>query len=73
MSSTTMSATPDPTAEYGFSPETHPWSTRSYGYQLIPFRGMYFDVKRRLPMYIDDWLVALKPKNWERVIASTIR
>lgn len=32
-----------------------PWNQRSVVYQWTPFRGMYYDVKRRLPYYWTDW------------------
>lgn len=50
-----------------------PWSQRSFFYQFRPFRGMYHDVKLRLPYYASDWTVAFKPNNLYRVIAASIR
>lgn len=50
-----------------------PWSQRSYLYQFKPFRGMYYDVKGRLPFYISDWTEGFRPRNMYRVIAATIR
>jgi hypothetical protein len=50
-----------------------PWSTRSYLYQFAPFRGMYHDVKIRLPYYISDWTLAFKPNNMYRVVAASVR
>ena len=50
-----------------------PWSQRSWLYELTPFRGMYYDLKRRLPFYKDDWLDALHPENWYKITESTIR
>lgn len=36
--------------------------------KVVPFRGMYNDIRRRLPFYASDWLDA-----WDyRVIPSTI-
>lgn len=56
-----------------FAPEEHEWQTRSIWYQYLPFRGMYHDVRRRLPLYFSDWYIAFFPKNWERVVGATIR
>lgn len=50
-----------------------PWSQRSTAYQFMPFRGMYYDVKGRLPYYANDWIEGLKPKNIYRVAAASIR
>jgi hypothetical protein len=50
-----------------------PWSERSYGYQFMPFRGMYYDVKARLPYYVNDWVEGFKPKNLYRIFAASIR
>lgn len=56
-----------------FPPDPRPWPTRSLLYQYMPFRGMYHDVKRRLPFYFSDWYIAFLPQNWERVVGATIR
>ncbi|KAK4046404.1 hypothetical protein OIO90_006575 [Microbotryomycetes sp. JL221] len=57
-----------------FSPDRKPWPERSVWYQWMPFRGMYFDVRRRLPFYASDWtLGVIKPNNWERVVGATVR
>lgn len=56
-----------------FSPDPRPWPERSLLYQYMPFRGMYHDVKRRLPLYASDWYLAFLPKNWERVVGATVR
>ncbi|GAA5955163.1 hypothetical protein JCM8115_001870 [Rhodotorula mucilaginosa] len=56
-----------------FPPDPRPWPTRSLLYQYMPFRGMYHDVKRRLPFYLSDWYIAFLPQNWERVVGATIR
>ncbi|BGP12253.1 hypothetical protein JCM10213_000054 [Rhodosporidiobolus nylandii] len=56
-----------------FSPDRRPWTKRSWGYQYLPFRGMYHDVKRRLPFYVSDWTEAAEPKNYERVVGATIK
>lgn len=53
--------------------DPRPWSTRSLAYQYRPFRGMYADVKNRLPYYISDWTEGFRTKNTERIIGSTIR
>jgi hypothetical protein len=50
-----------------------PWSQRSFGYQFMPFRGMYHDIKLRLPYYVTDWTLAFKPNNMYRVVAASIR
>lgn len=49
------------------------WSERSFLYQFMPFRGMYYDVKRRLPFYLSDWYLGFKPQNFYRVVASSIK
>ncbi|GAA5882857.1 hypothetical protein JCM16303_002497 [Sporobolomyces ruberrimus] len=56
-----------------FLPEQRPWSTRSIGYQYLPFRGIYHDLKRRAPFYASDWTEGFKPKNYERVVGATIK
>ena len=50
-----------------------PWSQRSFAYQFMPFRGMYYDVKGRAPYYVNDWVEGFKPKNLYRVAAASIR
>lgn len=50
-----------------------PWSQRSFWYQFRPFRGMYNDVRLRLPYYASDWTLAFKPNNMYRVVAASIR
>lgn len=50
-----------------------PWSQRSFIYQFRPFRGMYHDIKLRLPYYATDWTLAFKPNNMYRVVAASIR
>jgi len=45
-----------------------PWSQRTWMYQLRPFRGMYWDVKRRIPYFWVDWTTASEPS---RIIPST--
>jgi len=50
-----------------------PWSQRSSAYQFMPFRGMYYDVKGRVPYYANDWIEGFKPKNLYRVAAASIR
>ncbi|CAD6892438.1 unnamed protein product [Tilletia controversa] len=48
-----------------------PWSQRSWAYELKPFRGMYYDIRRRLPFYWTDWTLAFtRPDNyWTQVIS----
>lgn len=41
-----------------------PWGERSWAYQLMPFRGMWYDVRRRLPFLGEDWTTAFYPRNW---------
>jgi hypothetical protein len=50
-----------------------PWSQRSWLYELVPFRGMYYDVQRRVPFYVRDWTEAVKPKNWFTIADSIVR
>lgn len=50
-----------------------PWSQRSWAYQFRPFRGMYYDVRRRLPLYRTDWAAAFYPRNWYTLLDSTVR
>ena len=45
-----------------------PWSERSWWYELMPFRGMYYDFQRRLPFLKSDWTTALYPQNWWTVV-----
>ncbi|KAM0790354.1 hypothetical protein ACM66B_003238 [Microbotryomycetes sp. NB124-2] len=60
--------------DLAFSPERKPWPERSFMYQWLPFRGIYHDVKRRLPFYASDWtLGVIRPNNWERVVGATVR
>ncbi|GAA6047562.1 hypothetical protein JCM3770_005809 [Rhodotorula araucariae] len=56
-----------------FSPDRHPWPERSFAYQFLPFRGMYNDVRKRLPFYISDWTDGFRPRNLERVVGATVR
>lgn len=53
--------------------EDLPWAERSWAYQLLPFRGCYFDVKRRLPWYLSDWTTAFHRRNLYRVFAASLR
>lgn len=55
-------------AQYGT-----PWSKRSAMYQFMPFRGMFYDVRGRLPFYLRDWTDGFRPMNLYRVVASAIR
>jgi len=50
-----------------------PWSQRSFAYQFMPFRGMYYDVVGRMPYYVDDWVEGFRPKNLYRVVAASLR
>lgn len=70
----TRNSSPSPTSnDLEFAPDPRPWSTRSITYQYRPFRGMYHDVKRRLPFYVSDWTDGFKFNNVNRVTATTIR
>ena len=50
-----------------------PWSARTWYYQLMPFRGMYYDLRRRLPFFVTDWTTAFKPDNWWTVAQYVVR
>ncbi|WFD26919.1 hypothetical protein MNAN1_001908 [Malassezia nana] len=50
-----------------------PWKQRSWQYELRPFRGMFSDVRRRLPFYKSDWLDACRKANWLTVATSVVR
>ena len=39
------------------------WSQRTFAKQWQPFRGMYADVRRRLPYYASDWTLGLQPRK----------
>ncbi|GAA5836117.1 hypothetical protein JCM11251_007374 [Rhodosporidiobolus azoricus] len=56
-----------------FSPDRRPWPERSTGYQFLPFRGMWTDLRKRAPFYVSDWTEGLRPKNLERVVGATIK
>ncbi|GAA5961225.1 hypothetical protein JCM3765_002876 [Sporobolomyces pararoseus] len=56
-----------------FRPEPRPWSTRSFWYQYLPFRGILHDLTRRAPFYVSDWTEGFEPKNYERVVGATIK
>ncbi|GJN92039.1 hypothetical protein Rhopal_005067-T1 [Rhodotorula paludigena] len=56
-----------------FSPDRRPWPDRSAAYQFLPFRGMYHDVRKRLPFYLTDWTLGFVPRNLERVVGATVR
>lgn len=66
---------PYDTSESGLdgAPKEVPWSQRSWLYELRPFRGMWSDVRRRLPYYKSDWVDALWPCNWMTVGTSVVR
>lgn len=50
-----------------------PWSERSWAYELMPFRGMWYDFRRRIPYLASDWTEGLEPKNWWTLLNSVIR
>lgn len=50
-----------------------PWSQRSWAYELMPFRGMWYDLRRRKPYLASDWIEGFEPKNWWFVVNSIIR
>ncbi|MBW0514451.1 hypothetical protein O181_054166 [Austropuccinia psidii MF-1] len=50
-----------------------PWSNRSWNYQFFPFRGIFFDLKLRMPFYLSDWALGFKKNNLFQVISATIR
>lgn len=50
-----------------------PWSQRSWLYEVMPFRGMWYDVRRRLPYYASDWTEAFHPRNWWTVAQAVVR
>ncbi|SPO21883.1 related to BOR1 - boron efflux transporter [Ustilago trichophora] len=50
-----------------------PWSQRSWAYELMPFRGMWYDLRRRKPFLASDWIEGFEPRNWWTVINSVIR
>jgi len=50
-----------------------PWSQRSFLYQFMPFRGMFYDVRGRLPFYPSDWTNGFRPKTFYRIVAASIR
>ncbi|SPC66955.1 related to BOR1 - boron efflux transporter [Ustilago sp. UG-2017b] len=49
------------------------WSQRSWAYQLVPFRGMWYDLRRRQPYLASDWTDGFEPRNWWTVFNSVIR
>ena len=50
-----------------------PWSQRSWAYELLPLRGMYYDLRRRSPYLLSDWTTALDRRNWWTILNSVIR
>lgn len=50
-----------------------PWEARSAWYELRPFRGMWADVRRRLPYYLSDWTDALRGNSLPIVAASVVQ
>jgi len=55
------------------STDGKPWSQRSWSYQFIPFRGIYFDLKRRVPLYPSDWCFNFKYNKLFQVFSATLR
>ncbi|KAN0063099.1 hypothetical protein ACQY0O_004262 [Thecaphora frezii] len=58
---------------YPLFPGDKPWSQRSWAYELIPFRGMWYDLRRRRPFLWRDWTAALEPRNWWTIVNSAVR
>ncbi|PKI85079.1 hypothetical protein MVES_001137 [Malassezia vespertilionis] len=50
-----------------------PWPERSWLYELFPFRGMWNDVRRRLPYYLSDWYDGLRPANLTIMTISVVQ
>ncbi|KAF6767125.1 Bicarbonate transporter, C-terminal [Kalmanozyma brasiliensis GHG001] len=50
-----------------------PWSQRSWAYELMPFRGMWYDLRRRKPYLLSDWVEGFEPRNWWTVANSVVR
>lgn len=50
-----------------------PWSQRGWVYELRPFRGMYYDIRRRAPYYLSDWTETFKPRNWWTTAQAVVR
>ncbi|WAQ83865.1 hypothetical protein PtA15_4A314 [Puccinia triticina] len=40
-----------PSGQQSLTTDGKPWSQRTWSYQFIPCRGIYFDLKRRIPLY----------------------
>ncbi|GAA5924493.1 hypothetical protein JCM1841_004602 [Sporobolomyces salmonicolor] len=55
------------------SPDSRDWPQRSLAYQFLPFRGIYTDIRNRLPFYLSDWTEGFKPSNFQRVAGATVR
>ncbi|GAA5867536.1 hypothetical protein JCM1840_002543 [Sporobolomyces johnsonii] len=55
------------------APDSRPWPQRSLAYQFLPFRGIYTDIRNRLPFYVSDWTEGFKPSNFQRVVGATVR
>ncbi|GAC76651.1 Na+-independent Cl/HCO3 exchanger AE1 [Moesziomyces antarcticus T-34] len=58
---------------YPLFPGDKPWSQRSWAYELRPFRGMWYDLRRRKPFLASDWTEGLEPKNWWTLVNSVVR
>lgn len=50
-----------------------PWHERTWLYELMPFRGMYADIRRRLPYLWSDWTDAFRLANLPTALTSTVR
>lgn len=50
-----------------------PWSQRSWAYELLPFRGMWYDLRRRKPYLASDWIDGFEPRNWFTIANSVVR
>lgn len=54
-------------------PGDKPWSQRSWLYQFMPFRGMWYDLRRRAPYYMSDWTETFLPRNWWTTAQAVVR
>ncbi|TKY87094.1 hypothetical protein EX895_003771 [Sporisorium graminicola] len=72
-SSSTKSKKPQSPDTYPLFAGDKPWSQRSWAYQLMPFRGMWYDLRRRKPYLVSDWLEGFEPRNWWTVANSIVR
>lgn len=60
-------------APHPFREPDVPWTQRSWIYELCPGRGMYADLRRRLPYYISDWTDGWRWCNLYYVATSVVR